>query len=291
MLDISFNEIYKNVSPDQKKLILEFRSSHHQQSLTKNRVVWKYILCGDSDETLVLLPGGLGFNEALFISIIALEDRFHIISPTYPQVPTMAELVEGIVGILDSEGIKKINLFGVSFGGWLAQCFIHQYPERVAKLILSNTSGNGGFSTKTVQIGLLSARILPLGFLKSTNRKRIMELISPTDFERPFWEAFLYEKFHYDITRETLVNRLKNTLDFMNNYNFSSDDLANWKGQILILESANDLAFRKQVRDSLKLLYPTAKVCTLENAGHAPSHRGSPEYISAIKQFLIIESG
>jgi pimeloyl-ACP methyl ester carboxylesterase len=287
MQSTSFDEIYKNVSSDQKELITKFRSSHHQQNLSKNRVIWKYISCGLGSNTLVLLPGGLGFYEALFIPIMALEDRFHIISPTYPQVPTMTELVEGIVGILDSEGIQKTNLFGVSFGGWLAQCFVHQYPERVNKLILSNTSGNDGFSTMTVKIGLLSARILPMNFLKFANKKRIMELISPTDTERPFWEAFLYEKFCYDITREVLVKRLQNTLDYMSNYRFLPDDLEGWEGQMLILESVDDLAFQTKVRDSLKLLYPAAQVCTLENAGHAPSHRGSPEYISAIKQFLV----
>jgi pimeloyl-ACP methyl ester carboxylesterase len=283
----SFDEIYKNVSSDQKELITKFRSSHHQQTFNKSGVVWEYISCGNGDDTLVLLPGGLGFNEALFITIMALEGRFHIISPTYPQLPTMAELVEGIAGILDSEGIKKTKILGVSFGGWLAQCFVHRYPEKVSRLILSNTSGTDGFSANTVKIGLSSARILPLSFLKSANKKRIMELICPTDSERPFWEAFLYEKFRYDITREVLVSRLQNTLDYMSNYNFSSYDLGNWGGQVLILESADDLAFQKQVRDSLRLLYPTAQVCTLENAGHAPSHRGSPEYISAVKQFLM----
>ena len=83
------------------------------------------------------------------------------------------------------------------------------------------------------------------------------------------------------------MSRLQNTLDYMSNYHFSSDDLRSWEGQVIILESVDDLAFQKQVSDSLKLLYPMAQVRTLENAGHAPSHRGSPEYISAIKQFLM----
>ncbi len=286
MYDNFIGEIYKNVSSDQRELITGFRSSHEQQKIAINGAIWRYISCGQGNETLVLLPGGLGFNEALFRTILALEDEFHIISPTYPTVPTMTELVEGVAGILHSKNILRANLFGVSFGGWLAQCFIHRYPNRVTRLILSNTSSSDGFSKSTVKIGLLSARILPLGFLKSANKKRIIKLIAPDDADRPFWEAFLEEKFRHGVTRETLISRLQNTLDYVSNYHFNSSDLEGWDGQILILESSDDLAFKQQARDSLKLIYPMAKVLTLNNVGHAPSHRGSPEYITAIKKSL-----
>jgi len=282
-----FGEIYKNVFHDNKERLAEFRASHQYKQLTRNGVVWEYFSCGRGEDTLVLLPGGLGFNEALFLLITALENKFHIISPTYPPVKTMTTLAEGIAAILELEDIRKTNLMGVSFGGWLAQCFVRHYPEQVSRLILSNTSGPDGFSTTTVKIGVFSARYFPLSLLKSANKKRIMKLISPPDSERGFWEAFLNEKYSYHITREDMLSRMQNTLDYMSNYTFSSNDLAGWRGQILILESSDDLAFEKSTRESLKLLYPSAQVVTLRNAGHAPSHRGSPEYISAIIQFLL----
>jgi len=286
MKNEEFDNIYKNVPYDQKELLAQFRSSHPRLSLTRNGVVWEYISCGEGTETLVLLPGGLGFYEAMFKVIMALEKKFHIITAKYPQVRTMDDLIEGIALILESEHVQKVNLLGVSFGGWLAQCFVRKHPEVINKLILSNTSGPDGFSINQVKIGVASARFLPLGFLKAANKERIMKLISPTDSELEFWKAFLDEEFSCHVTRKDMVCRLQNTLDYMSNYKFSSDDLAEWKGKMLVLESDDDLAFQQPIRNSLKMLYPSAQICTLQNAGHAPSHRGSLEYISAIDRFI-----
>ncbi len=280
-----FDEIYRNVPNEMKDLIVGFRASHPYRSSVRQGVEWKYICSGSGDETVLLMPGGMGFCEALFRLITALERDFRVISPTYPPVEKMEDLAAGTAAILEQEKAGKVNVLGVSFGGWLAQCFVRRYRDRVRSLMLSNTSGTDGFSAPAIKAGIFSARFLPLGFLKSANKKRVLELIAPDESEKSFWEAFLEDEYSR-VTRRDMLCRLLNTLDFMSNYSFKQDDLAGWQGRVLILESADDLAFQQSARDSLKAVYPGAAVITLENAGHAPSHRGSPEYISAIGRFL-----
>ncbi len=51
----------------------------------------------------------------------------------------MAALLEGIAAILEAEGVQKVHVVGPSFGGWVAQCFVRRFPEKVATLILSDT--------------------------------------------------------------------------------------------------------------------------------------------------------
>lgn len=45
-----------------------------------------------------------------------------------------------VSGMLDYLGYQKVNLLGYSWGGFLSQQFVHDYPERVNKLILCATA-------------------------------------------------------------------------------------------------------------------------------------------------------
>ena len=281
-----FNKVYKKVPQDQKERLLKFRSSHPLKNIIHHGYNWEYISCRQGTQTLVLLPGGIRFGEAWFLLIEALQDQFNILAPTYPSVIKMEDLADGIANILDSEQVEKAYFLGASLGGWLAQCFVRKYPDKVSKLILSNTSDPGAFSTRQVKIGLLSVKLFPLSLLKSVAEIRIMNLISPPDSEREFWRAFLHEKFSYYVSREDMVSEMQYIFDYVNNYKFSSDDLKDWSGKILILESDNDPAFQKTVRESLKPLYPSSQIHTLHNTGHAPGYRGLQEYIDAIKKYL-----
>lgn len=281
------NKIYRKVPQDQKERLFKFRSLHPLQHLTRNGYDWEYISSGHGKETLVLLPGGIRFGEAWFSLIAAMEDEFHIIAPTYPPVTKMADLADGIIGMLESERIQKANLLGASLGGWLAQCFVHHYSDKVGKLILSNTSDPSAFSITQAKTGVLSVRYCPLSLLKFVAKARIMKLISPPDCERDFWKAFLNEKFSFHVNREDMLSQMQYTLDYVSNYKFSPNDLIDWQGKILILESDDDPAFQKTVRQSLKPLYPLAQIYTLHNAGHTPGYRGVEEYTSVIRRFLI----
>jgi len=145
-----FDEIYKKVPKDQKERLRGFVVHIHKYVMIAG-VDWEYISCGRGAEALVLLPGGARFGETWFRLIMALENEYRIISPTYPPATKMAELVDGIAHILESEDIEQAHLLRTSFGGWLAQCFIRKCPEKVDRLILSNTSGPDAISAKLVK--------------------------------------------------------------------------------------------------------------------------------------------
>jgi pimeloyl-ACP methyl ester carboxylesterase len=85
-----------------------------------------------------LLTGGTGIGEAMEFVFAPLEEKYQMVSPTYPPVITMSELADGIIRILETEGIDRINILGQSFGGILAQVIAHKYPDKVNKLILSH---------------------------------------------------------------------------------------------------------------------------------------------------------
>ena len=53
---------------------------------------------------------------------------------------TLSQIADDIVALLDHLGIQKIHLGGVSMGGMISQTLILKYPDRVASLMLINTT-------------------------------------------------------------------------------------------------------------------------------------------------------
>lgn len=280
-----FNTLYRNVPQKQRELLRQFRSSHPYNHLIIDGVTWEYIFCG-TGEPLVLLPGGsFRFGETWFQLITAFENEYTIVSPTYPAVPTMAERVNGILSILKAEKIDNIHMLGWSLGGWTAQCFVRQYPDTVKTLILSNTSGPSGMSEKHLRIAPFLIGAYPTRLFRFGLKMRLLTLLNVSGSEREFWKAF-FEEIALRTTKEDLINERKAMLDFVTNYQFSKDDLAQWPGRILIVESDNDSAFNKCAREELKTLYPHAQVHTFRNAGHSPVYDNSEVYISLVRDFL-----
>src|ERR687887_1422948 len=57
---------------------------------------------------------------------------------------TFADLVDDAVGLLDSLGVARAHLVGMSMGGAIAQLAALNHPERVASLTLISTSAGPG---------------------------------------------------------------------------------------------------------------------------------------------------
>jgi pimeloyl-ACP methyl ester carboxylesterase len=280
----NFDEIYKNVPSPQRERLKEFRSTHPYKSCDVDGVLWQYIFCGKGEKTLLLLPGGIHFAETWFKLITALEDEYRIISPSYPALPAMAEHIKGIYTICAAEGINKVHILGTSFGGWVAQCFVRHYPDMVEKVVFSHTSGPGGISTALLGIGQIMTQLTPERLLRRTFKRNYALLFSIPDQEREFWNAYL-EELSLRTTKNDVLMQQECGRDF-NAYKFSKDDLIDWPGTILLLESDDDPAFTPYMQKALKDLYPQAHVHTFHNAGHTPGYTNPEKYLLVVKSFL-----
>lgn len=162
----------------------------------------------------------------------------------------MEQLADGIVGILESEKIHRVNILGQSFGGILAQVIVHKYPDKVSKMILSHTTTTSPPVDQTIKFEKLKKiekkekvlSFLPFGIFRLIAKRRISKLIPTNIEEKEFWDAYFHEMLS-NIKKEEIFSLDKCMIDFEQNYTFSRDDLANWPGKILILESDGDLFF------------------------------------------------
>ena len=77
------------------------------------------------------------FNGRFFV--IRYDKRGHGLSDCPPGPYTIEALADDLAGLLDNLGVKTAVPIGISVGGMIALAFAARYPQRVSKLVLSDT--------------------------------------------------------------------------------------------------------------------------------------------------------
>jgi len=123
--------------------------------------------------TLLLLHGGPGFDHSSFKpAFSALADIAQIIyfdhrgngrsSGEDPECWTLAHWGDDVKGLCDALGIEKPIVYGVSFGGFVAQAYATRHPGHPAKLVLVSTAARIDFNeifAMFEQVGGMEARL------------------------------------------------------------------------------------------------------------------------------------
>ena len=110
-----------------------------------------YEQIGTGAETIVLLNGfmrpGSDFKmlarhcEASGFSVVLIDNRGAGQSISYGEF-SLEDLADDVAAVLDTLGVKKVNLLGISMGGMIGQLFAIRYPSRVAKIALVSTTAD-----------------------------------------------------------------------------------------------------------------------------------------------------
>jgi 3-oxoadipate enol-lactonase len=105
---------------------------------------------GPDNAPVLMLSNSLGTDLRMWDpQVEALAKHFRLIrydrrghgKSSVPKGPYNMEMLgRDVLGIIDALGIRKINWLGLSMGGMVGQWLGANAPERVEKLILSNTS-------------------------------------------------------------------------------------------------------------------------------------------------------
>jgi pimeloyl-ACP methyl ester carboxylesterase len=289
--DAVFDEIYANVAPEQVERLKEFRRSHPYKRLTFGEAPWEYIACGRGEQMLLLLPGALSVGESTFPLITAFENEYRIVAPSYALQLTMSGLCDGLAHILETEGVRQVHVIGGSYGGLVAQYFVRQYPEKACSLVLSHTF----LMTSKLELPLkIAGKLFPalpqrlfVRLLKLRLNKMLLSTLRARKHpEFEFWRAYLNEAVATNRWKEVAAHQHRCLLELARQPQFAADDLKEWPGKILIIDSEDDPAIPAKARALLRATYPQAVVQTFGDAGHASSILKREETFSTIRKFL-----
>lgn len=268
-----------------------FRATHALQHRLIEGHDWEYICCGGGTEALLVLPGGLAVAETAFRYVQRFEPRYHVLAPTYPEtITTMAQLADGLAKLVQAEQFAQIHVIGGSYSGLVAQCLVRHAPDLVARLVLSDTGVPRRSRARQYAITYQPLlRYLPLRVVRWLFYCGVAPVLLRLPAQRAFWWRYFRQRIAI-MSRAAYLSHLAAWQDFDRSYAFSAQDLASWRGQLLIIEAERDGLFSRSERIELRRLYAGAQLHTFERSSHGASLARMDEYIDVIERFLASSS-
>ena len=280
----------------------KFIQDHTVQKIIVDGKERKYLIGGSGDTTLVVFPGSGQDGLSCYDLIDKFEKRYKVIAIYYDNLRSLQEFYNYINAILEKENTKTLYIYGLSLGGFLSQHYVRKFQNKVSKLILSHT---GTTRSKTVirkvaipgKILHFFLPIIPINLFRNIlvknggkvqsgqqDVKKLYEIYSTKENLEKRVQLFNKTGFNF-LTRDYLESIYRMGIDMeKNEKKFTNNDLADWKGKILIIRTDNDpLA---QDNGMFKIYYPTAKVITYTKTGHLTPFVRFEEMTKGIQNFL-----
>ncbi len=280
-------KLYRNVPAEMVEGLQQFREMHPYKSAAVNGVAWRYIDTGPGKPAVLALSGAACIAEMSWRTIEGLGRSYRVIAPDYPAIDTNAEVVDGIVGLLDREGIERVHVMGGSYGGLVAQVFVRRRPDRSASLVLSHTLLPNRETARSIRGSMRWLKLMPLPVLRAFFKKTMSRMMSEDATpEVALMNAHFAEIVDFHLGKAQLVSLMARTVDVAESYTFTSNDLKDWPGRILLLMADDDPATPEPVRRAIMEMYPSAQVRLFSGSGHLTSILKQDEYIGAMEELF-----
>ncbi len=249
--------------------------------ITVNDIDWKYYTSYKKDKTILFIHRMGGAYKLWWQQVAAFENDYTVITFSLPEpIATIEDATNGILKILEKENIDTLYVVGTSMGGYIAQNLVHKIPNRIKKIVFSNTFPPNDMLAKD---NASKSKIIPyfpeILITKFRNDKLKNDLI-PTAKDSELLAAFLPS---LPFSKKQFVNRFYVVID-----PFTSTPQKPEIKRIpkLIIESDNDPLVKKELREQLKTLYADARLKTFHNERHFPYINAADEYNQTLKAFF-----
>ncbi len=278
---VPFDEVYAKAGAPESESLSAFRVNYPPSSLEVNGVDWEYVVLGGGAETILFLHGMTGAYDIWWRQLETLQSEYRVIAVTYPAVNTLAEMDEGVMSILDGEGVDKLNVVGTSLGGYFAQYLVANHPDRILRAVFSNTfPPNDLIAEKNKTIGA-ALPFLPEWLVIDVLRGSFASSVYPASGNDELTLAFLNEISYGRMSKAQVVGRFHCVVE-----KFEAPNISVLGIPVLIIEADNDPLVELALREQLKVTYPSAEVQTLSGVGHFPYLNRASEYTKLLVDFL-----
>ena len=207
--------------------------------------------------------------------MIVFDHRLYGRSRCTPENFDRAKFGADLMAILDAEGIDRTAIVCQSMGGWTGLRAALEYPDRVACLVLSNTSG--GIYTPQVDEHLKAAR-------QRFAAEGFGNVALHSDFiERSPGMAFLYAQI--SSLNAQLTPEVREKISGRDNP-VGVAALSGLQVPTLLITSENDVVFPPAAIREVAALVPGAELVELPAAGHSPYFETPDAFNRTVGDFL-----
>jgi pimeloyl-ACP methyl ester carboxylesterase len=273
---------------DPMERLQKFRTKHPCAYLTVGNIRWEYVASGSGARILLLLPGGIRIAESAYGYIELFEGKYRVLTPTYPPLDRMDDLLDGIAAILDHEHVGRASVFGQSAGGVIAQAFVQRFPSRAEKLVLCGTVPLRNPKWKDWILGIYN-RIVPRLSEKAAlrlYRNMIDSVMDVPESQTAFWKTYLDELFSTRLAKADVVSHFLTGDDALRKYGYDRPGACPWPGEVLILMGEKDPVSTAGEQEAMKAFYPRSRIQSILGAGHMPALSRPEAFRAAVDDFL-----
>lgn len=249
-------------------------------------------LDGNTQRTPILFLNSLGSDLRSWDSVVSLllknpafanrpliryDKRGHGLSDCPPAPYTVKDHATDLAGIIDTLGLEKIILVGISVGGMIAMQYAADHTERVTALVLCDTAA---------KIGTLdgwNARI-------DTLRQHGMHYLAESILQRWFAPAFIQTRpalynIYYNMLTRTPVEGYTGTCEAIRDADLHPL-LKHITAPVLVLCGEEDQATTPAVCQQLADRLSNATYQGIKSAAHLPCIEQPTLFTSVLTRFL-----
>ncbi len=244
------------------------------------------------DGPLVLLLHGIGGNRTNFTEqILALSRHFTAAawdargygdSDDYEGALDFGDFSDDLLRVLEHFGAEQAHFVGVSMGGRIALDFYGRHPQRVASLVLADTSGGGKRQTPEQIRAFLQVRQQPL--LDGKTPREIAPDIAQ-ELVGPSTPPEAYARIIESLSRLHAQSYLKTLEAAVSYHGFPA--LESIAVSCLLLVGAEDCVARPEVMRAMADSIPGAQFQIIEHASHLSNMEQPESFNQALLAFLL----
>jgi maspardin len=277
----SFDKLYAEVAPAVCESLQRFRQEQPSRQLVVNGLAWEYVVLGKTGPAVLLLHGLAGSYDIWWQQMLALQDRYRLVSVTYAPADSLAGMAEGLLAILAAEQIERVNVVGSSLGGYLAQYLVATHPEQIDRAVFANTFPPNEIIARTYWLPVALLPYVPEWLAMAVMRASYRRRIYPSSDQSELVLAFLCEKSYGGMGKADIIGRYRAVTE-----SFTPANTAVLQIPVLIIEVDNDPLVSPRLRQQLRDTYPEAAVYTLSSAGHFPYLNRPEVYTTILDEFF-----
>lgn len=212
------------------------------------------------------------------IRAVAIDSRGHGYSDPSPRrLITVPMLADDVARVLDTVGVRRAVVMGLSMGGMIAQEFAHRYPQRVSGLVLVDTLPSLellGWKARIIFPGVFSY----LRFVFKPFARFLIRWIEPR-LSRAQMETVLDHMYRADHRTLSAIWRGMKPWD-------SRPWLPEIRCPTLVIVGEEDRGTPPSIARAIHRRIPGSELATIPRAGHASTLERPVEFREALDRFL-----
>lgn len=210
--------------------------------------------------------------------------QFHVYAPDLPgfgrsERPADADYsismqVEAVRAFMDTLGIDRARVAGISMGGWIVSRLASESPERVERLVVVDGAGMGSDGSD-----------IPADALLPRDEEGVRRLIATVRHDPPATPSFVVRDILARKLREEWI--IRRALESMRDGDDWLDGtLARADMPVLVIWGKQDVLIPLDYGIALQAEFPNAELEVLDGCGHVPIADCPEEFDRVLVEFL-----